>query len=171
MARQYFKSTPTISNIWSGIKHAYNGWIEPKTGFQTGTAPLPGFSRNLVGLGKVVKTVNGINYYKNSAGELKTAQEMAKEIKAAKDALRLSVGKTSPNVQTTSSVLKVPTRTSEKYTQSIRDNISFIEDGFKNGTLKWEDLTWKDQGLWNKYGDPKLRVPRYSSKELEYLKQ
>lgn len=94
---------------------------------------------------------------------------MAKEIKAAKDALRLTTKTTSPNVQTVSSTLKAPTRTPEKYTQSIRDNISFIEDGFKKGTLKWEDLTWKDQGLWNKFGDPNLRIPRYSSEELKGL--
>lgn len=41
MAKQYFTSTPSISNIWNGLKHAYNGWIDPQTTYQTGTAPLP----------------------------------------------------------------------------------------------------------------------------------
>ena len=49
---------------------------------------LPGTagSRTLLSLGKPFKVVNGVNYYKNAAGELRTAQEMAKELVAAKKA-------------------------------------------------------------------------------------
>lgn len=75
MARQYFKATPTISNIWNGILHAYNGWIDTKTGAQTGTAPLP--TKHFISLGTpIIK--NGIKYYKDAAGKLKTAQEILK---------------------------------------------------------------------------------------------
>lgn len=31
MAKQYFKSTPTIGNLWEGLKHAWNGWVDPKS--------------------------------------------------------------------------------------------------------------------------------------------
>ena len=43
IAKQYFSSTPTISNIWNGIKHAYNGWIDPQSHYNTGSPTiLPG---------------------------------------------------------------------------------------------------------------------------------
>lgn len=43
MAKQYFSSTPTISNIWNGIKHAYNGWIDTQSHYNTGAPTiLPG---------------------------------------------------------------------------------------------------------------------------------
>jgi hypothetical protein len=40
----------------------------------------------LKSLGPVVKTVNGVKYYRSASGEIKTGEEIAKEIKAARDA-------------------------------------------------------------------------------------
>lgn len=48
MAKQYlFHSTPTIINVFKGLQHAYNGWINPETPYQTGEAPVVGFGKNL----------------------------------------------------------------------------------------------------------------------------
>lgn len=47
MAKQYlFNSTPTIINIFKGLQHAYNGWIDPETPYQTGVAPTVGFGKS-----------------------------------------------------------------------------------------------------------------------------
>jgi hypothetical protein len=62
------------------ISSAYRGWIDPEKEnpyLNTGEAPVvggPGGAvRKLLSLGKPFKVVNGVNYYKNAAGELKTA--------------------------------------------------------------------------------------------------
>ena len=54
----------------------------------TGVAPTvggPGLARNLKSLGKPFKVIKGVNYYKNEAGELKTAQEMTEAFRRAKE--------------------------------------------------------------------------------------
>lgn len=112
MADKYFEEAKNApgSGAWQAVKGAYH-WLrskprlfgEPETLFITGTAPI--FSTTPFGLsdfknvlkmirsrgtrmnplGTPVKTVNGVNYYKNAEGKLQTGEEIAKAAKLARD--------------------------------------------------------------------------------------
>lgn len=80
----YFPLIDFYNAIEEKSKTTKNPFIE--TGIVNTPGGPGGAARKLISLGKPFKTINGVNYYKNAAGELKTAQEMAKELAAVKNA-------------------------------------------------------------------------------------
>lgn len=69
--------SPSLPNIGNMISYAYKGWIDPETTYITGDVPTVGGPKNLIKLGTpIIK--NGVKYYKDATGALKTAQEILK---------------------------------------------------------------------------------------------
>lgn len=66
--------SPTIPNLWEAVKHAWNGWIDPVTPYNTGVAPTPAGITKAKNAYEALKMVNAMKAQKAAQIAEKAAQ-------------------------------------------------------------------------------------------------